>query len=158
ASSVIDFSSQYSSGGWSAQQATGQPNTLSYGDISTAWSARPMNGTQEHITLGFATPVQASGIIIRETNGNGYVTRVELLDTDTVYHEVWVGTDPSLPGTPVNFTINFPQTPYLVQGARISVDTNHDLSTWEEMDAVKLLSDPAPDRYNLVVTRGAAFA
>ena len=33
ASSVLDFSSQYSTGSWSAAQALGPPNTLSYGDI-----------------------------------------------------------------------------------------------------------------------------
>src|SRR6267142_1822994 len=53
ASSVIDFSSQFSADAWSAAQALGAPNTSSYGDISSAWAPSSKNGSQESITVGF---------------------------------------------------------------------------------------------------------
>jgi hypothetical protein len=144
ASSVLGFSSQYSTGSWSAQQALGQPDTFTYGDRSTAWAPASQNGTQEYITLGFTNPVRATGVTVRETDGNGFVTRVELLDTDDVFYVAWAGTDPSLPGAPRDFTVTFPETPYLVKGVRISTDTDHDPSAWEEIDAVQLLGEPPP--------------
>src|SRR5205807_10264348 len=136
ASSVRAFSSQYSEPAWAAYQALGPPDTFNYGDIVTAWAPGPMNGTQEYLTLGFATPTATTGVTIRETCGNGFVTQVDLLDTNGGLHTVWAGTDPSQPGAPADFTITFPQTPYLVQGVQIDTDTDHDQNTWEEIDAV----------------------
>jgi RHS repeat-associated protein len=140
ASSVLGFSSQFSGGSWAASQALGQPNTPNYGDNGTAWAPGPENGTHEFITLGYATPVHASGVTVVETDGNGFVTQIDLLDTNNVLHTVFSGADPSQPGAPVNFTVGFAPTPYLVQGVKIYTDTNHNLSTWEEIDAVALHS------------------
>lgn len=138
ANSVIGFSSQWDSVDWSAAQALGAPDTFSYGDIPTAWAPLPDNGTLEYITLSYSTAVYASSITIRETNGNGFVYRVDVLDQNNVLHTVWSGTDPSQPGNPVDFLVSFPQTSFLVTGVEIYTDTNHDLSTWEEIDAVQL--------------------
>jgi hypothetical protein len=140
ASSVLGYSSQYSAGSWAAAQALGAPDTFGYGDHATAWAPYPMNGSQEFITLGFQTPVYATGVLIRETYGNGFVTQVDLLDENDVYHTIWVGTDPTQPGSAEDFTINFAATAYKVKGVRIFADTDHDPNAWEEIDAVRLLS------------------
>src|SRR5688572_22222454 len=95
ASSVIAFSSQWSSGGWSAAQTLGAPNTFAYGDIATAWAPGPANGTLEYITVGYGTAVYGTGATIRETFGNGFVYQVDALDTSDVLHTVWTGIDPS---------------------------------------------------------------
>jgi hypothetical protein len=138
ASSVIDYSSQWGSSSWAAYQTLGAPDTFGYGDISTAWAPTPANGSLEYITLGFDTPVYASDVLIREIYGNGFVYQLDLLDTNDVLHSVWSGTDTSLPGAPVDALFSFGQTAYLVDGVKIYVDTNHDLSAWEEIDAVQL--------------------
>lgn len=145
ASTVIDYSTQYSPSSWSAAQALGAPDTFSYGDISTAWAPSPKNGSLEYISLGYTTSVYAQGATIRETYGNGFVYRVDVIDTGDVLHTVWTGTDPSLPGSPVDYSLTWPTTPYLVKGLKIYVDTDHDSSAWEEIDAVTLTgSDIAP--------------
>lgn len=144
ADTVIDFSSQYSPTEWAAYQALGAPDTLSYGDIVTAWAPLPENGTLEYITLGYATPVYASSLTIRETDGNGFVYQVDVLDQSDGLHTVWTGTDPSLPDNPVDFLVSFPQTSFLVKGVKIYTNTDHDLSTWEEIDAVQLHGDTVP--------------
>lgn len=144
ASSVIGFSSQWSGGNWSASQALGAPNTFAYGDISTAWAPAPQNGTLEYITLGFATNVYATGATIRETYGNGFVYQVDVLDLADVLHTVWTGTDPSAPGTPVDFNVNWAETPYQVKGIKIYTDTNHNPSAWEEIDSVQLHGQLTP--------------
>ncbi len=137
ASSVIGFSSQFSTGGWSAAQTLGAPNTFSYGDFSTAWAPSGANVGTQFVTVGYAVPVYADGVTVRETNSNGFVTRIDVLDTQDQYRTVWTGTDPSLPGTPVDFFVSFARTNYLVKGVKVFVDTNK-RTDWEEIDAIRL--------------------
>lgn len=141
ASSLIDFSTQWGSGDYSASQVLGEPDTFSYGDKATAWAPLPENGSSEFITVGFDTPVHANGVTIRESWGNGFVTKVELLATDDTLHTVWEDTDPSQPGSVVDFEIAFSETSYLVKGVKVHTDTDHDQDAWEEIDAIALLSE-----------------
>jgi len=135
---VLGFSTQYSASGWSAAQALGPPSLTIYGDNSAAWAPQKENGTQEYIAVGFAFPVYATGVTIRETWGNGFVTKIEAIDMNDTLHTVWTGTDPSLPGTAVNYTVNWTKTAYAVKGVKITVNTDHNLNTWEEIDAIQL--------------------
>lgn len=145
ANSVVDVSSQYnSSGTFSAVQALNAPDTKSYGDLGTAWAPSSSSGTKESITVAFATPTIATGVIVRETYGNGFVYRIDLIDTSNVAHTVWTGRDLSPSGSPVNFTVTFPATSYEVKAVKIFVDTDiTQLNTWEEIDAVRLLGPAA---------------
>ncbi|MFZ2726038.1 MAG: cadherin domain-containing protein [Methylococcaceae bacterium] len=143
ASSVIAYSSQYSSSANSAAQALGTSNTTAYGDFSSAWAAAQANSsTPQTLTVGFATPVFATGVIIRENNGNGFVTKIEALANDGTYNTVWSGTDTAAANTVADVTFNFTQaTSYLTKGVRITVDTNHSMTAFEEIDSVQLLSN-----------------
>lgn len=143
ASSVIAFSSQYSTGGWSAAQVVGPPNTATYGDIDTSWAPSSANGTSEFLTVGYDMPVYANSVMVRETYGNGFVTQIDVIDLNNVYHTVWTGTDTSAQGTPVNAVFNFTETAYAVRGVRVYIDTNHSPS-WEEIDAIQLSGPIAP--------------
>jgi hypothetical protein len=146
ADSVIKFSSQWSDRGWSARKALGRPNTDEYGDIRTAWAPESKNGTEEFLTLGFGTPVYADGVTIRETYGNGFVYQVDVLDMSDSLSTVWTGNDPSAPGSPVDYLVNWDQTSFLVKGVKIYVDTDNNPNTWEEIDAVQLSGDaPVPE-------------
>ena len=64
------------------------------------------------------------------------------MDTAGVSHTVWSGQDPSAPGTPVNFRIDFVATDFAVAGVTVHVDTDHNSDTWEEIDAVALHGVP----------------
>ena len=153
ASSVIAFSSEWSSSSWSAKQVLGQPNTSTfYGYLPTSWCALSINAdgdadADEFITVGFSTPVYANSIEIRETYGNGFVRSIDLLDSQNVYHSVWVGIDPSQPGEPVNFRVNFERTTYLVVGARINVDIDHNLGIWEQIDSIAVTGTITKDDF-----------
>lgn len=138
ASTVIDYSTQYSTPDWSAEQALGPPDTADYGDYATAWAPEPENGTLEFLTLGFATPVFATDVLVRETYGNGFVYQIDVRDTGGGLHTVWSGVDPSAPGAPADFLVSFPRTAFLVQGVKFYVDTDHNPAAWEEIDAVQL--------------------
>jgi hypothetical protein len=138
ASSVIGFSSQYSTTNWSAQQVLGAPNTPNYGDIQTAWAPVPRNGSLEWISVGFGTAVYATGATIRESYGNGFVYRVDLIDTLGNLHNVWSGVDNSAPNVLADFALSWAQTSYLVSGVKVYTNTDHNLSAWEEIDAIQL--------------------
>ena len=140
---VLSFSSQYSTTNWSAAQTLGVPNTASYGDFPTAWTASGPNVGNQQLTLGFATPVHATSIVVRETYGNGFVYQIDLLDTADQLHTVFAGVDSSATGAPVNFTTAFAATEYLVKGAKIYINTNL-RSDFEEIDAVQLLGAGGP--------------
>lgn len=144
ASELIDFSSQWSAGNWSAAQVLGAPNTFAYGDIATAWAPAAMNGGEQFVSVGFTTPTYASGALIRETYGNGFVRRIEALDSAGQYHLVWAGTDDSQPGAPVDFLASWAPTSFLVVGLRVVTDTQHNLGAWEEIDAIQLIGDSVP--------------
>ncbi|MDD5275755.1 MAG: hypothetical protein PHR16_06705 [Methylovulum sp.] len=137
ASSVISFSSQFSTTSWSAKQALKASNVNAYGDNSLAWTTSTQDAGEEFITLGYKTPVYATGVTIRETYGNGFVTRVDAIDTANVPHKVWSGTDTSAPGQINDFLVSWPSTPYLVKAVKITLNTALQ-SSWEEIDSVKL--------------------
>jgi hypothetical protein len=139
AATVLDFSSEYSPTNYSATQVLGPPNTTTYGDIPTSWTANTANPVPpiQTLTLGFSAPVFATGAVIRETFNNGFITQIDALDTDGAFHTVFTGTDPSAPGTPVNFNPTWTQTPYLVKGLRLFINTAH-TTNYEAIDSVLL--------------------
>lgn len=143
ASRVIDFSSQFGQDGWSPQQALGEPDVFVYGDVLRAWAPLSENGTLEFIAVGFDRAVFATGVTIRETYGNGMVIEVELIDEQGAAHSIWADDDPSQPGEPVDFAINWTQTEFAVNGVRVHIDTDANLDTWEEIDAIELRGIPA---------------
>jgi MYXO-CTERM domain-containing protein len=147
ASEVLGFSSQYSATSWSAAQTLGAPDTFRYGDIVTAWAPSQNALSLEHISVGYATPTYATGALVRETDGNGFVYQIDAIDMAGSLHTVWAGVDPSKPETPVDFMPTWASTPYLVKGLKIYVNTG-DNRAWEEIDAIKLIGNsvsPVPE-------------
>jgi len=138
ATSVVGFSSQWSSGGWSAAQTLGAPNTSVYGDIPTSWAPQLRNGGNQFISVGFNTPVFSTGATIRETYGNGFVYQIDVIDLSSAFHTVWSGIDNSAPGTPVDFLATWATTGFLVNGLKVYVNTEHNQSAWEEIDSIQL--------------------
>jgi hypothetical protein len=75
------------------------------------------------------------------------VTNVELRDANTgALFEVWAGTDTSLPGTPVNFDVNWNITAVPIDAIKVTINSKHVNNDWEEIDAIQLHGciDPPP--------------
>jgi subtilisin-like proprotein convertase family protein len=140
ASTVLDFSSEFAPSpmNFSSSQALGPPDVGGYCECGGAWNASQNDGTVEFISVGFDVPVFANGVTIRENQGNGFVTRVELLDVLGDVHLAWEGVDPSPIDEVVNFRIDWPRTDFLVTGVTIHTDTSLQLNTWEAIDAIQL--------------------
>jgi hypothetical protein len=138
ATSVVDASSEYSSSSWGAVQALGEPDTLTYGDFGTAWSASSSNGSVEYIAVAYDTAVYADGALVSESWGAGGVFQIDVIDTFGGYSTVWSGVDTSAGGALANFAVTWGRTDYLVSGLRVWVDADADLSAAEEIDAIQL--------------------
>ena len=141
ADSVINYSSQWNSSNWAAAKATGAPDSTlalgdSFADVSNSWAPSTTSAGVEWITLGYNTAVYATEVGIRETDGGGFVTKIELIDDSDVLHTIWSGTDVNA-GVVYDFVVNFGQTSYLVDGVKITIDTTIS-SGWDEIDAVRL--------------------
>jgi len=129
-------SSQYSSSEWSAEQATGEPNTFKCGGIETAWAPESNGSDPEWLELTFDTPVSATRLRAHETYNAGFIYQVELVDIGGEKHTVWQGKDATpCPGW---FEINLDQTLYLVK----SVILYTKIKGYEEIDAVQLTGIP----------------
>ena len=118
ASGVVTRSSEYGAEDWGAKQALGEPNTMTYGDNQTAWAAADKNGLPQSITVSFAEPVYATAVLVRETWGNGFVTKIFAIDLKGGMHQVWAGKDTTQPGYTVNFIATFPKTSHLVKAVK----------------------------------------
>lgn len=133
--SGANASSEYSAAGWSANQATGAPNTDKCGDLNTAWAPHPSGSDPEWLKLSFSKPVLATGIRVHETFNAGFLYRVDLVDTSGQTHTVWTGDErTSCLGW---FEITFPKTEYPVN----VVILHTKIAGWEEIDAVELIGD-----------------
>lgn len=130
-------STEYSSPGYSAQQAIGAPDTDECGDIETAWASESATGV-DWLELRYAIPVRPSAVNIYETHSPGFIVGLEVIDMSGDYHTVWDG-DPT-PGAacPRIFTIPIDGIDFAILGVRIGLDQS-DGGSWDEIDAVELV-------------------
>ncbi len=127
---------------YSAWQATGIPNVERYGDTSESWASKDADAGIEWLEVGFAKPVRASGIRIRQNNAPGAIIKVELIDDKKNRHTVAEGLDTANyeAHTISWFEKQFEATPYVVTGARITLASNA-VPGWNEIDAVQLIGE-----------------
>ncbi len=129
-------SSQYGEAGWSANQATGEPNETSCGDSVFAWAAATTTGV-EWLEVYFDEPVTAEMAEIYQNYHPGQVILVEAIDTTGGYHEVYANTPEALTECPYVLAVPI-DLDVLVIGLRITVDQTQ-IKSWNEIDAVKLI-------------------
>jgi VCBS repeat-containing protein len=151
---VIGFSSAGQADGgdrWAAIQALGAPNTTQYGDLDTAWSPNRRNASggnqpDEFLAVGFRRPVKASGFVIHENYGNGFVRRVHAVDINGNSHQLWEGQDNS-PNNLAGLSVVLDEpTDYVVRGLKIWVDIDH-AADWEQIDAIELIGWATQETY-----------
>ena len=130
-------SSEYDSPDWSAQQATGAPNTLECGDFETAWAS---NGASEQawLEVSFAQPMVPTEIQIYETKAPGSIVQVEVIDLAGMAYRVWQGSPEILEICPRVFRVPVTGISSPVARVRISLDQSI-VQDWDEIDAVQLI-------------------
>lgn len=142
ASSVINFSSEWSPTNWGAIQILGEPDVYpAHHDSINAWAPRTPNGPREWIELMFDNPQPVCEVWIYETLMPGTVDTVYIKNPDSGRWEmVWNGD--AFPAPPVAriFKVAFPQTSFPVSQVRIALNTGA-VAYWNEIDAVAVVSD-----------------
>ena len=122
------------SGNWSAERATGAPDTYpSCGDIPTAWAPLSPSPDPESITLLYSPVSNAQRVDIYETNLGGFVTEVIVHAADGSSTSVFTGPDAT--ACPGILSIPLSGNPTVV-GVEIHTQT----SGWEEIDAVAVVN------------------
>ena len=127
---------------YTAMKATGKPDVEAYGDAGGAWTSEKADAGIEWLELGFATPVNASELRVRQNFYPGAIIKLELIDEAGSKHTVWEGSDDTAypPSTTSWFVRSFEKTPYKAKGARITLATNA-VPGWNEIDAVQLVGE-----------------
>jgi hypothetical protein len=130
----------------SAYAATGEPDVDKCADSKRAWTAsREDNGVQ-WLELGYEKEVYVSSVRVRESFGQGAVTKIEIMNNENAsYMTLWEGKDKNkacLGYFEANYVlmdgnISKRMTPYLSDKVKITFDT--DIKGWNEIDAVELV-------------------
>ncbi|MBI3502200.1 MAG: T9SS type A sorting domain-containing protein [Bacteroidetes bacterium] len=137
ASSVIGYSTQYSTPSWAAIQATGAPNVAGCADNANAWASATADGQREFLVLGFTTAQQVDQIIVYESYAAGAVDTVWLRNSSTgAWNNVWSTTAASA-ACPRSLTINITATTYSVDAIRIASNSPA-VANWNEIDGVQI--------------------
>jgi hypothetical protein len=136
------FSAAKEQQSYSPWQATGAPNVERYSDDGNSWASKDADAGIEWIELGFAKPVHATALRIRQNHSPGAIIKVELVDTTGAKHSIFSGIDPTKYAANVIswFQPPFPKTEYLVSGVRVTLATNS-VPGWNEIDAVQLVGE-----------------
>lgn len=126
---------------YSAFQATGTPNVTRFGDNANAWCPKASDAGIERLELGFARPVNATEIRVRQNSAPGAIIKVELIDDTGSTHTIYEDIDTEK-YSDLNFWFrkSFEKTPYLVTGAKLTMATNA-VSGWNQVDAVQLIGE-----------------
>jgi len=136
--SSAQASSEYDHPDWSATQATGAPDTLECGDTPTAWAPYDQF-TVEWLEVRYSTPVIPTEINIYESHTPTQVSRVEVLDAQGNYHEVYTAEPEMAADCPYILTVPVREVGDLVVGVKITIDQSKIGLPWDEIDAVELV-------------------
>ena len=126
AARLVAVSSQKSEGkeAFSPAQVLSTPNALPLGQISNdAWIPRK-EGPNEFIEVRFARSVAAQQVTVVENFNPGSITKIELVDTKGVHHEVYSNDNPGpLPEPYRTLEVKFPTAAYRTLGVVIRMNT-----------------------------------
>lgn len=136
--SSASATSQYGSDSWSAQQATGEPDTPTCGDHETAWASASSTG-QDTLTVMFDQAVIPTSVYIYQSYNPGAITGIDLLPANgDAPIEVSDSADPGGVPCPGFLVIKILSTTPPVNGVDIHLDQTI-TGNWDEIDAVELV-------------------
>jgi hypothetical protein len=136
---TAEASSQYADDSWSAQQATGAPDTPEAGDNSTAWAAASTDVEVETLALVYSQAVIPTGIEIHESFNPGAIVKIEVLDPNTdAWVVVWEGVADTAGEEMAVFSPELTPVDFATNQVRLTIDEPL-IPDWNEIDAVKLI-------------------
>ena len=124
-------------GAWSADQATGKPDSPAATDQDTAWAPATQNNGNEWIELTYAKRTVPSAILIHEVCSGGCVYRVTGFTYWGKEVVLWQGTDPTQAGAGRGISTLQLKAALKTNRIKIYLDTKK-ANGWNEIDAVGL--------------------
>ncbi|TAK67576.1 MAG: T9SS type A sorting domain-containing protein [Bacteroidetes bacterium] len=153
ADSVLTFSSQYSTGDFSANKILGEPDVYpSYGDNGYAWTGSNPDDGRASIEIQLATPLPLYEIHVYETYAPGGVDKIQVKNPNTTgWETVWTGTASAVSTTSSRLLqATFPLTSYDVSQIRVELNIAA-VPDFQEIDAVAALGINIPVVYTLTI-------
>ncbi len=136
ASSVLGFSSQYSSSQFNIESLSGSPDVYpGYGLDLGSWISASADGQREYVEVGFNNPGPVNFIDIYETLNPGAVDSVFLMDPGNGYQLVYSGTAAATATVGTKNRIYFPQTAYDVSKVKITLASDS-IAGYNAIDAI----------------------
>lgn len=148
ASKVVNYSSQFNSTNWSAQQILGEPKVYPrYGDIAGSWTyAWPLTTRYQSITVQFDEPLYGEYVEIYETYNAGAIVSIDIIytvDTITEKKNIYQQSEPTVIRKSQITRAEIPTLLYPMNMVEITIDpypaTNKgEVRTFVELDAIRL--------------------
>ena len=140
---------------WGPEQVIGEPDTLTAGDIPTAWAPLEQNGGEEWLKLDYAQAVDITEVRVRETYNPGAVAKVTAVLPGGREVTLWEGVEPRHEA-PVEMGFSVTAA---VRAATVKVylDTRR-VPGWNEIDAVQLLGRDGSQQWATNATASSTYA
>ena len=135
-------SSEYSSGDWSAMQATGAPDVNACGANPKAWSAAYVD-TEEYIELIYDVPVIPTEVSIYQSHNPSQVVEIQFIDTDDEVWVLWYGDPEEVQDCPDKWTHTI-ELDEIFYAKSVVIFVDQGIMNWGsvEIDAVELVGYP----------------
>ncbi len=135
ASSVVEYSTQYSDTSWSAVQVLGKPDVFpAHGDHNKAWASKGADDRDEFIEVAFDRKEPVSAVEVYETFNPGAIDKIELVTTKGRRIEIAVADKPA-PGIAAHRVFETRCTREPIASVRIHLDSMA-VAGWNEIDAI----------------------
>ena len=140
---------------WSADQATGAPNSHKAGDQKTAWASLQENKGSEWIKLEYQTSKEVQSIRIHENFNPGAISKVTVFGADRMEVLIWEGKEPAQ-NAPNIFEVKA-QSNVVSKSVKIYLDTKR-VRGWNEIDAVQLLGRDGSQQWAVKASASSTYA
>jgi hypothetical protein len=139
---------------WGPEQVTGAPDTVTAGDLPTAWASRLPDAGEEWLKLDYERTVEIAEVHVRETYNPGAVSKVTAI-VGGREQTLWEGIEPVAPA-PNDVTFSVP--PGIRAGSiKIYLDTQR-VAGWNEIDAVELVGRDGSRQWARRASASSTFA
>jgi hypothetical protein len=122
---------------WGCEQATGEPDTMGAGDITTAWASATQDEQDEWLEATFAEKVKITEVHVVETYNPGSLFKVTMQTDGDMEVVLWKGEDPTPKGVAEGRGTSIVKPGMGVKGNRIRIHlASKDVPGWNEIDAI----------------------
>ena len=144
---------------WGSEQATGKPNTLGAGDISTAWASRTQDVQAEWLELTYEQAVKPVEVHVVETYNPGALFKVTATTPSGMEVVLWKGEDPTPSDVAAKRGTSIVKVTAAIKTNRIRIHlASQDVPGWNEIDAVGIKDDAGRMHWAKSATASSEYA